>query len=275
MFPWNYGFHWSAGSALFLGAFYSVVAIVAASVIAALVRARRAARDGREGEVRWHAEFHDLPAADRLCRHMLTGEFRYRECPNAFDCRQCETHARLLEIHPKASPAESEEEVFGMAFPFDRLYHRGHTWVRPEPDGTVTIGLDDLGRRLIGAPDRVELPAPGTHVATHGPAWRIYKRNAAVRVLSPVDGAVIESNENEPGGLLRVKPDGTSSDLRHLLLPCEVKPWLLREMERLQLALSAEGAPALADGGVPVEDISANYPHADWDTVCGKMFLQG
>jgi hypothetical protein len=54
-----------------------------------------------------------------------------------------------------------------------------------------------------------------------------------------------------------------------------VKPWLLREMERLQLALSAEGAPALADGGAPVEDISVNYPHADWDTVCGKMFLQG
>ena len=32
-------------------------------------------------------------------------------------------------------------------------------------------------------------------------------------------------------------------------------------MERLQLALTAEGAaPALADGGVPVADIAAAYP---------------
>jgi glycine cleavage system H lipoate-binding protein len=162
-----------------------------------------------------------------------------------------------------------------MTFPRDRLYHRGHTWVHPEPDGTVTIGLDDLGRRLIGAPDRVELPPAGARLQTNGPAWRVYKRNAAVRVLSPVDGVVMESDNTERAGSVRVKPEGQTFDLRHLLLPCEVKPWLLREMERLQLALSAEGVPALADGGVPVEDISANYPKADWDAVCGKMFLQG
>ena len=275
MFPWNYGFHWGAGSAIFLVAFYGVVLIVGATVTAALLRARRTAAAGRESEIRWHAEFHDLPAADRLCRHVLTGEFPYRECPNAFDCRRCETHARLVALHPPAVASESEEEIFGMAFPLDRLYHRGHTWVHPESDGTVTIGLDDLGRRLIGVPDRVELPPPGAHLQNNGPAWRVYKRNAAVRVLSPVDGTVTESNDSEPGGLLRVQPEGKAFDLRHLLLPCEVKPWLLREMERLQLALSAEGVPALADGGVPVEDISANYPDADWDAVCGTMFLQG
>ena len=49
----------------------------------------------------------------------------------------------------------------------------------------------------------------------------------------------------------------------------------MREMERLQLALSAEGAaPTLADGGVPVPDIAAVYPEADWDAVCGEMFLE-
>ena len=47
----------------------------------------------------------------------------------------------------------------------------------------------------------------------------------------------------------------------------------MREMERLQLALAAKGAPALADGGVPVADIAAAYPDADWDAVCGEMFL--
>ena len=71
---------------------------------------------------------------------------------------------------------------------------------------------------------------------------------------------------------------GESGELafRHLLRGAEVRPWLLREMERLQMALTAEGAvPTLADGGVPVADISASYPRADWDAVCGEMFLMG
>jgi len=49
----------------------------------------------------------------------------------------------------------------------------------------------------------------------------------------------------------------------------------MREMERLQLALSAEGAaPTLADGGVPVADIAQSYPETDWDAVCGELFLE-
>ena len=64
--------------------------------------------------------------------------------------------------------------------------------------------------------------------------------------------------------------------MRHLLSGAEVKPWLMREMERLQLALTMEGAsvPSLADGGVPVRDIAAAYPQTDWDAVCGEMFLE-
>jgi hypothetical protein len=46
-------------------------------------------------------------------------------------------------------------------------------------------------------------------------------------------------------------------------------------MERLQLALAAPAsAPTLADGGVLVPDIAASYPKADWDSVCGEMFLE-
>jgi hypothetical protein len=62
---------------------------------------------------------------------------------------------------------------------------------------------------------------------------------------------------------------------RHLLRGGEVRPWLMREMERLHLALAVQGAaPTLADGGVPVIDIAAAYPDADWDAVCGEMFLE-
>ncbi|MGH7456718.1 MAG: hypothetical protein ACRENG_35545 [bacterium] len=34
-----------------------------------------------------------------------------------------------------------------------------------------------------------------------------------------------------------------------------------------------QSGKSLADGGVPVEDLSQDYPEADWDTVLGDMFL--
>jgi Glycine cleavage H-protein len=273
MFPWNYGFHWSAGTIIFLGAFYTVLVVVATTLLSAAWRSYRALAGHRAEEIRWHSEFHDLTAADRVCRHVLTGEFKNRECPHAFDCRECQTHAKWVEGHPVRPPEEHAEDIFGMAFPLDRFYHRGHTWARMETDGTVTVGLDELGSRLLGTPDRVELPQPGTEVRANATAFRVHKREAGVRVLSPVDGKVLETGGPESGWYLRLAPKNL--DWTHLLRGTEVRPWLMREMERLQLALSMEGAaPALADGGVPVDDISAGYPQTDWDAVCGEMFLE-
>lgn len=254
---------------IFLGAFYTVVVVVATTVLSAAWRSRRDLRAQEAESIRWHSDFHDLLARDRVCRHVLTGELRARECPNAFDCRECKTHAALLERRP-LSHVEAEDEIFGMPFPLDRFYHRGHAWARPEPDGTVTVGIDDLGRRVLGEPESMELPRPGDRIQTNGTLFRIRKRGADVRVLSPVDGEVIDANGCE----LRVKPPNGEADLRHLLAGAEVRPWLMREMERLQLALSAQGAgTTLADGGVPVADIPAAYPKADWDAVCSEMFL--
>jgi hypothetical protein len=258
---------------IFLGAFYTVVTIIAATLLNALWRSFRVMRRGKVEEIRWHSDFHDLPVRDRDCRHVLTGEFQDRTCPDAFDCRGCQTHARWIGEHP-VRPAE-DDDVFGMSFPRDRFYHRGHTWARLEPDGTVTIGLDDLGRRLLGQPDSLDLPAPGTRIAANGPAFRVRRREADVRVLSPVDGDVVETGGEDRDYLLRVKPVGDHCDMRHLLSGWEVRPWIMREIERLQLALSTDGMRAtLADGGVPVADLAASCPDADWDTVCGEMFLE-
>jgi glycine cleavage system H lipoate-binding protein len=275
MFPWNYGFHWSITSYIFLGAFYTVVVVVATTVASAVLRTRRALGTAQTERIRWISDFHDLPARNRVCRHVLTGELPGRECPHAFDCRECLTHPKLLANRPLAEADEAEEGIFGMSFPLDRFYHRGHTWARAESDGTVTVGLDDLGQRLLGTPDYIDLPQPGAQVRTNGTAFRVRRRNADVRVLSPVDGEVVATGGAGDGWYLKVKPASGVIDMRHLLRGSEIKPWLMRELERLQLTLAMEGAaPTLADGGVPVVDIAASYPEADWDAVCGEMFLE-
>ena len=215
-------------------------------------------------------------AGDRVCRHALTGELEGpRRAPTI---RSIAATAKLTpscwKARPPAIETDREEEIFGLAFPLDRLYHRGHTWAHPESDGTVTVGLDEFGSRVLGVPDAVDLPRPGVRVHANGTAFRVHKRGADVRVLSPVDGQVVETGGPDRGWYLRVKPEGDRA-LGHLLSGAEVRPWLMREIERLQLALSEEGAaPTLADGGVLVADIAAGYPKADWDAVCGKMFLE-
>ncbi|MGB9456105.1 MAG: hypothetical protein WCB12_08690 [Bryobacteraceae bacterium] len=277
MLPWNYGFDWNAGHIIFLGAFYAVLAVVAATVAWAAIHSWSALRSGQVDAIRWHENFESLPSSDRICRHVLTGEFPDRKCQRAFCCGGCETHARLLERNPLPRVEEPQEEVCGMTFPLDRFYHRGHTWARVDRDGTVLVGLDELGKRLLGRPDALRLPKPGRRVHANGTAFQVRRRNAKVRVMCPVDGKVVEDGSAERGWYLRIKPDSKNVQaFQHLLCGAEIKPWIQHEIERLQLALTAEGAaPALADGGVPVADIAAAYPTADWDAVCGEMFLEG
>src|SRR5580704_6222862 len=176
MLPWNYGFHWNSGHVIFLGAFYVVLMTVAITLIAAAWRSWRAIHENRVEQIGWHADFHDLPARDRVCRHVLTGELRTRECPHAFDCRECETHAKLIELHSQVTASDVAVDVSGMLFPLDRYYHRGHTWVHEESDGAVTVGLDEMGSRLLGKPDAVILPKTGARVELNGTAFRVQKR---------------------------------------------------------------------------------------------------
>ena len=64
-------------------------------------------------------------------------------------------------------------------------------------------------------------------------------------------------------------------DARHLLRGSEIRPWISREVERLYSALApANQAPTMADGGVPMDDIAAGYPDANWDSICSEIFLQ-
>lgn len=278
MFPGIYEFTWDSGHIIFLGAFYSVLAIVIVTMTIAAFRAAGAFRTRRAESVRWHADFDDLPEAARRCRHEIAGEVECRTCERSFDCRRCPDHARFVAAAPPPQPGSIRPGpafiVAGIEIPDDRLYHRGHTWVREEPDGTLTVGLDGLGSRLLGSADQVELPPVGAHLVANGTAWHARKKGAYVRVLGPVDGEVVATGRASQGWMLRLRPEEGGADLRHLLTPSEARPWMLREMERLQFALAPGGiGPTLADGGVPVDDMAAAIPPDQLDEVCGLMFL--
>ncbi|MCW5980265.1 MAG: hypothetical protein KIT09_19430 [Bryobacteraceae bacterium] len=272
MFPWVYGFEWTAGRIVFLGIFFSVLLVMFLTVAFVFLKSAVHFRTGRAYFIQWKSLFHELPRASRACRHALTGHLPGRVCEGAFECRECSKHGELLEQGREAAIGAGAEEIMGMTVPLDRYYHRGHCWVKPLKKGLVAVGLDELGRRLVGRPDAVETPPPGTWLVANSTAFWVKRNGTAVRVLAPVDGEVIAAGGPSDDWILKVRPPAPL-DTRHLLRGDEVRAWYRREVERLELiAGRADGAPALADGGELCADLGEAFPER-WDAVCGEMLL--
>ena len=277
MLPGIHGFHWEAGHLIFVGLFLIIAMVIGGTGFTALVRSALTFRQKRAEAVVWKHDFHDLPNAEKKCRHELDGYFPARTCDRAFDCRSCTTHASLLEkgaVVPNACLAQATASVAGVEIPLDRFYHRGHSWVRPEADGTVTIGLDGFASAVFGEPDAVSLPKTGERIQMNGTAWEMTKSTHEARVLSPIDGEVVETGPEGGEWYLRVRPDTDLCANRQLLAGGEVVPWLTREFERLQVALSGSAGPALADGGAIAENLADSCSKVEWDHACSALFLE-
>ena len=273
MFPWVDGFHWTFGHVLFLSLFFTVVLVITATVISAIGRTVKNLRTQSAAELCWKADFTELSETERRCRHEIAGRVASRMCDNAFDCRHCAKYADFA-----ALPAAGMAHDLGLKYSDDRFYHRGHTWLQPNDDGTLTVGLDELAEHLVGKPDSIRMPAVGERIEVNGTAWRMTKNGNEIRVRAPIEGEVVETGGPTSGWYLKVRPQLDPADpisLRHLLRGPEVRWWLSRELERLQLQLRTPNtAPSLADGGVLVDDLMDAMPEADWNNVLASTFLE-
>ena len=272
MFPGVDGFHWTIGHVIFISLFIAVALTIAATVFRALFHTAHDFRDHRAVDYCWQADFAQLPVADRRCRHELAGRVISRTCDHQFDCRTCENYSRFSVL-----PTTGYAHDLGLDYPTDRLYHRGHTWVKCEKDGTVSIGMDALAGHLIGTPDSVKLPKLGEELELNQIAWRIKKNGHKISVRAPLEGTVLSVGDVD-GSTLKIRPRADLKDpksLRYLLRGPEVHGWIGRELERLQLQLRPAGSqPSLADGGVLVHGLMDAVPSAPWDSVIADTFLE-
>ncbi|MFA5832925.1 MAG: hypothetical protein WDA22_05535 [Bacteroidota bacterium] len=273
MVPWVYEFHWTVFHITFLLVFFTIFVTIVSTVILAMRRTQQAEQLHRMEAIQWHSDFEDLSPAMKVCRHELSGDVQHRTCDHQFDCRSCKVHPVLAARKTKAPMLQFES--YGFTMPPYRLYHRGHTWVQEEKDGTYKIGIDDFGTRIIGKPYSIELPPVGSRLSVNGKGMLVKKHNTNIRILSPIDGEVIEHGDAEKGWYLKVKVDNSEKLTEHLLKGKEVPNWIMRELERLQISFATSGVGAtLADGGELVPDFHRHFPKADWDGVLGQMFLE-
>jgi glycine cleavage system H protein len=107
--------------------------------------------------------------------------------------------------------------------PAELRYTNSHEWVRPEGDGSYTIGITKHAQELLGDMVFVELPDVGSTVSAGDDVAVAESVKAASDVYTPITGEVVAVNEeledspemvnSDPygdGWLFRIKADDTS-----------------------------------------------------------------
>lgn len=158
--------------------------------------------------------------------------------------------------------------------------HPGHTWVRVEADGLVTVGLDDLATKLVG-PLAVRIPALGATVQQGEAALAVSDGTRSVSLAAPVDGTVVAVNDpaqahEDPygaGWLFRVQAPRLTSNLRQLLSGSAALRLLEDASEQLARRMNPELGAVLQDGGVPISGIAQRLAGDGWDALAREFFL--
>jgi glycine cleavage system H protein len=111
-----------------------------------------------------------------------------------------------------------------MEFPDNVKYTKEHEWIRPEDDGSVTIGITDYAQQQLGDIVYVELPEAGEDPVVKDAPFAVVESVKAVSdVYAPLSGLVTEVNDELPnspevinedpygdGWMVRMKPSDPS-----------------------------------------------------------------
>jgi len=156
------------------------------------------------------------------------------------------------------------ERVDQVVFRHGVSYSPGHLWLEHIEADTLRVGLDDLARRLLATPERIELPPEGTVLRRGEDAARVHVGKRVIRIPSPVEGEVVAINDalaetptllEKPysgGWLFAVRSQEPSDDAFRDARAA--RAWMREEQKRLLgLAEHALGIAA-ADGGLVLTD---------------------
>ncbi|MCR4346359.1 MAG: glycine cleavage system protein GcvH [Sulfuricaulis sp.] len=78
--------------------------------------------------------------------------------------------------------------------PKDLKYTKSHEWVKPNADGSVTVGITHHAQDLMGDMVFVDLPPAGTKVTSGKECGVVESVKAASDVYAPISGEIVEAN---------------------------------------------------------------------------------
>lgn len=218
-------------------------------------------------------DFDDRKGDPMKCVWMLGGVVDYKLCDRRYECEQCPFDAAIREgahLHRGIEQLDSSAgriNVQGYELMPLLFYHPNHLWARIEDAGSVRIGLDDFGQRLMGRLYAIELPEPGTRVAGNAACWRVAHHAGETSLAAPVSGHVLEVNtgllqhpsliNRDPygeGWALVIQPDHLEQCLQRLYYGSRAEHWYERDTEKLYRAMGEMLLPTLPGVGPTMQD---------------------
>src|SRR5246127_5413873 len=96
-----------------------------------------------------------------------------------------------------------------MSVPAELRYTEEHEWVSIDGD-VATIGITDYAASALGDVVYISLPTAGSPVSAGDPCGEVESTKSVSDLFSPVDGEVIEVNEelDDDPGLINAEPYG-------------------------------------------------------------------
>ena len=132
-----------------------------------------------------------------------------------------------------------------MSVPAELRYTEEHEWVAINDD-TASVGITDYAAGQLGDVVYVSLPSVGAAVTAGDPCGEVESTKSVSDLYSPVDGEVVEINEelNDDPGLVNAEPYGAGWMFRVRLQAgpggeTELPPGLLTPAEYEELTKSA------------------------------------
>lgn len=197
----------------------------------------------------------------------------------------CDHFVQRHRAHHAVGAHEQAERV--PTFPFINFPHEvalatNHTWLRNNPDGTTTIGVDEFLGRLIGVVEKISLPRTGEKVVPAVAGIGMQSRGRALHITAPLAGQVVAANADvlknpsllvqDPygrGWLMKVKSHvETASAVEDVLVSRPIE-WLNQQVALLRdfLAMNSPQVQAvvLQEGGLPVEGVLQQFNADVWE----------
>ena len=202
-------------------------------------------------------------------------------------------HLSLRQPVVIASPeAEAEPKpvrpslVAGFELPQNLGYHPGHTWALAESPERVRVGADDFAMKLAGHTTGLDIPERGQWIRQGQKIISIHRDGADLELVSPIEGTVIDVNDQalqhpddvrkDPygeGWLLLVNAPDVKTNFRNLLKGTVARRWLDDSAARLRACVAPSAMATAQDGGVALDGVIAELPPDQWEKLEKELFL--
>ena len=176
--------------------------------------------------------------------------------------------------------------IDGFAIPDRMRYHAGHAWALTERKQVQRVGIDEFAACIAGSIDTIELPKPGQWLRQGQKAWSIRRSGSQAEMVSPVEGEVLQVNEDvvKNPALLTTDPYGKGwlmtvhvpdeDNTNRNLLPARLVPlWMRNAAEALYASQPQSAGATAADGGRPSSDLADSLTPGDWEKLTRDHFL--